>query len=254
MYIINGMKLIKLSAVLILVFCSYYLYSSYAGLYNFIRAVNLKSPYNQTPLVLENSRGFGSVKYVALGDSLSAGVGSWDVKKTFVYRYALKLSDTYGKVDLINLAYPGDTTAEVIDNQIARAIKEKPDYVTLLVGANDIHNKRTVNDFRKNYRFILNELLTKTNAQITVINIPYLGSDKIVYPPFNFLLNVRTRQFNKVVSDLVGSADNPSRIRLVDLYNNTYKESKQNPKYYSSDLFHPSEESYLFWSRIINAD
>lgn len=246
------MKLIKLIAFLLLILS--YLWFSYIRLYHFIGDINLKSPYLENSLVIENLQGKGSVKYVALGDSLSSGVGSSNIKETFVYLFALNLSEKYEKVSLLNLAWPGDTTLEVIKNQIPQAIKEKPDYITLLIGGNDVHNKRTVTDFSKNYQYILNELLTKTNAQITVINIPYLGSSKIVYPPFNFLLNFRTRQFNQVISNLVTNLSNNSRIHFVDLYKNTYTLSKQNPNYYSSDLFHPSGEGYILWGDIINAD
>ncbi len=203
--------------------------------------------------MLENPQGIGEVKYVALGDSLSAGVGSPTVNETFVYQYALDLSEAYGKVNLLNLAQPGGTTVHVMKTQVPQTVEENPDYITLLIGTNDIHNKRTIDDFRENYQYILNELLTKTDAQITVINIPYLGSDKVIYPPFNFLLNSRTKQFNEVISSLAGSIANNDRIRLIDLYTETYTLSKQSQSYYSSDLFHPSSEGYILWGERINA-
>jgi lysophospholipase L1-like esterase len=198
---------------------------------------------------LENPQCEGSVKYVALGDSLSAGVGALDIKETFVYLYAQNLLRTYEKVNILNLAWPGDSTSEVIQNQLPAAIKEDPDYVTLMIGTNDVHNKRIISDFREKYKFILNELLTKTDAKIVVINIAYLGSSKLVLPPFSWLLNFRTKQFNDIIAGLANS----DRIRLVDLYSATYWISEQNPKYYSSDLFHPSESGYEIWGQVINA-
>jgi len=251
--IINVMKLIKLSGVLFLIICFFYLYEVYIGFYNRIGTMNLQSTYSEKSLILDNPAFNGSVKYTALGDSLSAGVGSRDINESFVYNYALKLSGKYGKVNLINLADPGDTTEEVINNQVPRAIAENPDYVTLLIGVNDIHNKKNIEDFRENYRYILNELLTKTSAHITVINIPYLGSDRIIIFPYNILLNSRTNQFNEIISDVVARANSEKRIRFVDLYKDTYMISKTDPKYYSPDLFHPSGEGYLLWSQIINA-
>jgi lysophospholipase L1-like esterase len=247
------MKLIKLSFVLILEFCFLYIYFTYTGFYYRIGTMNLKSPYTDKSLILVNSGSTTSAKYVALGDSLSSGLGSTDTNETFVYHYALKLSEKYENVNLINLANPGDTTEEVINNQVPQTIAEKPDYVTLLIGVNDIHNKSTIEDFRESYWYILNELLTKTSAHITVINIPYLGSDKIIFFPYNIFLNSRTRQFNEVISNVVTSANSAKRIRFVDLYKDTYTISKTDPKYYSPDLFHPSGEGYLLWSQIINA-
>ncbi len=230
----------------------FYLLFSYVRFYHFIGDLNLKSPYNVNSLVVENPKGTGSVKYIALGDSLSAGVGSTDVKNTFVYSYAVKLSGKYEKVNVLNLSKPGGTTSDVINYQIPQAITEKPDFVTLLIGINDMHNKVTISDFRERYLYILNELLTKTNAKIMVMDLPYLGSDKIVYPPFNILLNFRTKQFNAVITKVVNGFSNTGRIQLVSLYKNTYLEAKQNPGYYAQDLFHPSDTGYALWGKIIN--
>ena len=244
--------MLKIAAVGILVFC--YLFFSYIRFYNFIGEIDLKSPYTLNPVVLENTQGEGVYKYIALGDSLSAGVGSPSINDTFTYLYAKTLSESCQKVNVLNLAQPGGTTVDVIYSQLPRSIEENPNFITLLIGTNDIHNKRTIKDFRDKYSFILNELLTKTTAQITVINIPYLGSNKLVFPPFNFLLDVRTRQFNKVIYDLVSTMNVDKRLKFIDLYKSTYKLSKENPKYYSSDLFHPSGEGYVIWGNIINAN
>jgi lysophospholipase L1-like esterase len=246
------MRLVKFTVLLALLFS--YLWFSYIRFYNFIGEVNLKNPFPKNSFVLENTKKVGSIKYIALGDSLSSGVGSLDFNDTFVYLYGLNLSKTYGNVEVLNFAWPGGTTVDVINYQIPQTILEKPNYITLLIGTNDIHNKRTIEDFKEKYTFILNELLTKTEAQVAVIDIPYLGSNKIVYFPFNLLLNIRTKQFNKVILGLVNTMDVNNRIKFIDLYSNTYKLQKENPNYYSSDLFHPSNEGYILWGEIINAN
>lgn len=204
-------------------------------------------------MVLEGSVGAGSVKYVALGDSLTAGVGSSTVDETFVYSYASHLLEKHSKVEILNFAQPGGTTVDVLNYQVPQAITEQPEYITLLIGVNDIHNKRTNTDFKKKYSAILDELLTQTTAKITVIEIPYIGSSRLVYPPFNYLLNARTQLFNKTILDLVTKRANTERVQLVPLYKETYLYSKQNNQYYSADLFHPSGEGYTFWGKIINA-
>jgi lysophospholipase L1-like esterase len=215
---------------------------------------NLKTPYLNDFLTLENQQGKGLIKYTALGDSLSAGVGSTDIKQTFVYQYALKLSKQYKTVGVLNLSEPGAVADDVINDQISLTIKEQPDVVTLLIGTNDIHNKVTVYSFQTNYQTILTKIINNTNAKIDVINIPYLGSDKIIYPPYNLLLDMKIKQFNKVILDLVTALNTNSRIKYIDLYSATYNISKNNPNYYSSDLFHPSGEGYLLWGQTINAN
>jgi lysophospholipase L1-like esterase len=251
-YIIDKMRFMKFILPAAIIF--FYLYISYAGFYNYIRKMNLQRPTIENTLILENPNGNGSVKYVALGDSLSAGVGSENPSETIVYLFGAKLSETNEKVNIVNLAQPGGTTVDVINEQLSLALNEKPDYVTLLIGINDIHNRISAKEFQENYTFILEELLTGSDAQITVINLPYLGLNKVVRPPYSWLLNSRTKLFNKIISDVVASKNQSGRIRLVDLYKNSYEIFKQDPKYYSSDFFHPSGEGYVMWSGIINAN
>lgn len=231
-----------------------YLFLSYVRFYHLIGKENLQRPYTQEPIILVNPQGNGTATYVVLGDSLSAGVGSSTIQDTFPYRYAEKLLEQYKEVKIVNIAQPGGMTTEVIENQISRAITQKPDYITLLIGTNDMHNKKTVTKFRKNYQYILDELLMKTDAHITVITVPYIGSPKVVYFPFNDVMNFRIRQFNTVISNVVNASPQRNRITFIDLYTKTYTEFKKDGPHYASDLFHPSNAGYILWSKIINAD
>jgi len=67
-----------------------------------------------------------------LGDSLTAGVGSNDVKSTFVYQVAKKLSQQFGKVGVVNLGVSGATSQDLIVGQLPQVAQEKPQYITLL--------------------------------------------------------------------------------------------------------------------------
>jgi lysophospholipase L1-like esterase len=107
-----------------------------------------------------------------------------------------------------------------------------------------------VADYRNRISYILNELLTKTNAQIILINLPYLGASDAVPFPLSNVLDMRTKQFNNVIAEL-GHNDH---IKYVDLYSQTRQPFIENPSYYASDHFHPSGEGYLLWGKIINAD
>lgn len=187
------------------------------------------------------------IKYVALGDSLSAGVGSNNFENTIVNDFAVGLSRNGNSVHVLNLAVPGATTRDVIVSQLDNAVALNPDYITLFIGINDIHNKVSPEVFKSNYSHIIEMLLASTEAKITVINLPYLGSSSLVLPPYNWLLNSRTKQFNKVISLQADS----SRITTVDLYSNSYEIFKRDQSLYSTDDFHPSEAGYAVWSQII---
>ena len=242
----------KLAVFLIvsIVLAGGYLVLTYANFYNNIGEKNLQSPFNQNIFTLVNPQKEGIVKYVALGDSLTAGVGSDDIKLTLVYQMALNLSKQFGRVDVVNLAQPGATSEDLIVDQLAVAINEKPDHVTLLIGINDIHNKVRVTDYKNRLSYTLDELLTKTSAQIILINLPYLGASDVIPFPFSNILDARTKQFNKVIEEL-GHND---RIKLIDLYIPSRQPFSENLSYYASDHFHPSSEGYMFWGKVINAD
>lgn len=234
------MRLIITLIALLVVFV--YLHFAFARFYNFIGAQNLTSPIRENFFSIKNPQGGSSLKYVALGDSLSAGVGSEDPQQTLVYQYALHLAENVLQVDVVNLAVPGATTEDVIQNQIPAVIAQQPDYITLLIGINDLHNRVPPETFRSNFKVILSHLITQTKANILIMNLPYLGSGKLVYPPYNFLLDYRTKQFNDIIADL----STEKRIHLVNLYGA--------PVIYSSDQFHPSGAGYMIWRTLINAN
>jgi lysophospholipase L1-like esterase len=79
--------------------------------------------------------------YVAIGDSLTAGTGdqypgiehlSWSD------RLAQALAPHAQGFNYHNLAVRGKTSAEMIAEQLPRAVDLKPDFVTILAGGNDI--------------------------------------------------------------------------------------------------------------------
>ena len=245
------MKLTKPAIILLIILgILVYLALSYRHIYDFMGSAGLKSPYAVNNIfTVGNPSSFVHKKYVALGDSLSAGVGSDSAKTTLVYLYAVNLGDKNTSIDVVNIAWPGDETIDVLNNQVPETIKMKPDYVTLFIGINDIHEKRSTAEFKQNYQTILNELMSKTDAQITVINLPYLGANNLITFPFSTILDFRTKQFNAIIASLV---QNNSRIRLIDLYSSSKKSLNTDNANYAKDLFHPSAQGYLLWAKTIN--
>ncbi len=246
---------IKVSITLLLLIILY-LYLSYARIYQIIGSKNLKSPFSSNTFLLEKVPSLPTTRYAALGDSLSAGVGAANSVETIVYQYAKAISLANGNVYATNFSVPGAATKDVISYQLNEAVSFAPQQVTLFVGINDIHNKVRLEDFESNYDLILGRLLNETEANITVINLPYLGSDLLILPPYNGILDWRTKEFNKIIKTVVnyhsvGAFKN--RIHIVDLYKDTYNSFRLNQGLYSSDLFHPNDEGYLIWSTSVNS-
>ncbi|MCL4366331.1 SGNH/GDSL hydrolase family protein [Patescibacteria group bacterium] len=219
-----------------------YLYISYSYFYNFLGQKHLTAPPHQTKTMLDNKFDH-TIRYAALGDSLTAGVGAQDYKNSYPYLIAEKLSSK-NNVELLNFAQVGATSNDVLANQLSQAVSSKPDIVTLFIGVNDIHNLKSTAEFRSNYVSLV-AALAKTQAKVYVLSIPYLGSDKIVYFPYNFLLDYRTKQFNSIIKE----AATLYNLKYLDLY-----ALSKSSNLYSSDLFHPSDFGYQFWAKEIDVN
>lgn len=229
--------------LLIFLIIGIYLYISYAYFYNFLGQKNLVPPLHETNMIINNQPDKSPFEYLALGDSLTEGVGVSDYKNSFPFLVSQKLSQKYN-VSLINLAHAGDTSGDVLNNQIPKILSLKPNLITLLIGVNDIHNLITLKEFENNYIQIVSQLKT-TNAKICLFSIPYLGSDKILYLPYNFILDFRTKEFNKVIKKISVEYN----TEYIDLYS-----LKKSADFYSTDHFHPGEAGYKEWAEAINVN
>jgi lysophospholipase L1-like esterase len=81
------------------------------------------------------------------------------------------------------------------------------------------------------------------------MNIPYLGDNSVVFPPYPLILDLRIKQFNQIITSLVKKYP----FNYIDLYDQTKLASREK-SYYSADGFHPSDKGYMTWGNIINAN
>jgi lysophospholipase L1-like esterase len=232
----------------ILIALAVYLNRGYSKMYD-RNDSSLSEPYFSRNLMLPGSKNNGkTLKYIALGDSLSTGLGSDDYKKTLPYKFAEILAKS-NNINLINLAVSGATTKDVIHNQLPSAIKENPDYITLFIGVNDLHNLTSASEYLQNMETMIDELKNSTKAKVVLINLPFLGSDKIIIPPYNSLIDAQTLEFNKILEGLAKKYN----LTLVDLYTPTKNIYSKNEVFYSEDQFHPSGKGYEMWGEALNA-
>ncbi len=247
----------RLTAILLalLLALTVYLNRSYAAFYDLIGQKHLGSPYTRNTFLIESlptdfkNDKLTTVKYVALGDSLTAGVGSTNYKETYPYIAAKKLLSKSYEVTFENLGKPGAESSDVLNSQIPKAVLENPDYVSILVGINDIHNLKSITEYKRNMSQILETLKTKTHAKITVIDIPLLGYENWQFP-YRDLLDLRTRQFNDALKNL----PEIKNVNFIDLYTRSREQFLLDKNLYSSDLFHPNNQGYIFWGNLINVN
>ncbi len=203
----------------------------------------------QRNYIIKNGTGKEDIKYVALGDSLTYGFGASNYQGTFPYIIANKLLKKYKQVEVVNLAISGAVINGVLETQLPKALEEKPDFVTLMIGTNDVHNFAEKQTFKTSLIYILDQLKNHTNTQILLINIPYLGTKDLILPPHNTIMDLRIREFNRVIEEVAME----KQIKYFDLYSASNPYFEKNPKqYYSPDKFHPSDQGYILWGNLIN--
>lgn len=220
-----------------------YLNLTYAYFYNFLSQKHLVAPIHKTKEIIGNNLKSQTIIYVALGDSLTAGVGATDYERSYPYLLAQKLAFKKN-IEFVNLAKAGDMSRDVLTEQLPQVSSLKPDLVTLLIGTNDLHNLISLKRFEDNYTEIVSNL-KKSGAKIYLLSIPYLGSSKIVYSPYNLILDFRTNQFNNVIKKIAAEM----KVEYIDLYS-----LKKGPNFYSPDQFHPSDFGYEEWAKAINVN
>jgi len=243
------MKIVYLAIIVLLVVVGIYLNRSYAYIYNGIGNAGLRSPDIKHTYMITgvNKSKAAPILYLALGDSLTAGVGAADFQQSYPYLVTEKLAANGLVVTLKDFAISGAKTSELISDQLVNAIASKPNVVTLLIGVNDIHGNVSKATFERNYGEILKQLNQNTSAKIYAISIPYIGSNTLFLPPYRLYFNHQTKEFNQVIKKLAADY----QAHYIDIYTPTVNLFMKSGPQYSVDSFHPSAEGYKLWAGII---
>ncbi len=237
-------KIIYCPIILLAVF-AVYLYTANAFIYYRIGQGNLTEPMSQE-LPVKNGE-VATTTYVSLGDSLTAGAGAFSYDETYPYLLASKMTNAGANIKLNNFSVSGYKTQDLIDDLLEPAIAVKPDIVTLLIGVNDIHNHVGKENFKKNYKYILDRLTKETKAKIYLINIPYIGSNTAIVPPLDYYFETETNEYNKIIKELATQYN----LKYIDLNSPTKDLFKTDGPHYATDSFHPSALGYSLWANII---
>ncbi len=114
-----------------------------------------------------------SLKIVAFGDSITAGGEATDPSLIFWQRWADELKAKYptAKIEAINGATGGDTTANGLQRLQAKVLDQKPDVVLIGFGMND-HNREgfgvPLETFAENLRTMIDRIRASTSAEVVL--------------------------------------------------------------------------------------
>jgi lysophospholipase L1-like esterase len=187
--------------------------------------------------------------YVAIGDSLTAGVGVDSYVQSYPYIIATEISNEKKEgVKLVPFAIPGIRSEYVVGYFLDPVIASKPDIVTLFIGINDIHGNVPNKVFEEHYEVILQRLTKETDAEIYIVNLPYIGTKDLISAPYRYYFNWRTEQYNSIIKDLGAQY----KLTYIDLYS-AHTPQALDTTYYARDFFHPNALGYALWAKHIYA-
>ncbi len=141
-----------------------------------------------------------TLRLVALGDSTVEGLMDAGPDGTYVGwadRFAAMLARAHGRVDYANLAVRGQTTREVLDLQLDRALALEPDVALLVAGVNDILRPRMDRLVLRANLLTAYRRLHESGARVLTFTMP----DMRRVAPLTFALRGRIHALNAVVRE-----------------------------------------------------
>lgn len=180
--------------------------------------------------------------YVAIGDSLSEGLGDFTFHKTRRYNgwtdrlaglLAKEAAENGNNFNFANLALRGSKLEVIMDWQLRRAIELNPDLVTVMAGSNDIMAKpETLPKLRDSYRQGIQKL---TNNGIDVILVNTIN-------PLHLQVFKPLRYRAERMSELIGDVGQEFNLPVLDLFG---IESFADLCFWAEDMVHFSGHGHV---------
>lgn len=153
------------------------------------------------------------LRYVALGDSFTEGIGDPDPEnpgshRGWADRVAQELANGTKNFAYANLAVRGKLIEHIRDEQLARALELKPDLITLCAGGNDVIRPGSDPDETARILDTMVQMLSTTGATIVLFNgpdvrdTPVMGSIRGKVAIFNENVRTVAKRHDAVVADM----------------------------------------------------
>ncbi|HEY3819872.1 MAG TPA: SGNH/GDSL hydrolase family protein [Polyangiaceae bacterium] len=178
-------------------------------------------------------------RYLALGDSFTIGTGS-----TPAQSYPARLTALAScAVELRNVGVNGYTTEDVIDEELPELGRFAPTFVSLAIGANDIVQGRTRDEYREHVRHIL--AAARASGAKRVVSLPQ--PDWSLSPAARAFgepsaIHARIVDANAILRDETLAAGGT----FVDLF--PLMETQARAGMLAGDGLHPSTAAYEAWA------
>ncbi len=183
----------------------------------------------------------GAVRYLALGDSLSQGVGAPDEQTgAFPALLAEQWRGAGCEVELQNAGISGYTAEQVLTDEVPQIEEFAPTLITFQAGGNDIVNGVTLDQYRQNVKSVL-EAATGSGARVIVL----AQNEWFRSPEGKTYGDDLAAQRDAFDAALIEEA-NAAGAEFIDM-RATYKQQADDNQWVE-DGIHPTPEAYAAWA------
>lgn len=185
---------------------------------------------------------------LALGDSYTIGE-SVKVSDRWTSQLIQKLKSKKIDIDEKTIAMTGWTTDDLLKAIEKENIQKKYDFVYLLIGVNNQYQGLNIEDYRNEFRNLLNKAIIFSDNKATnvfVISIPDWGVTAYATNENREEIGKAIDKFNQVnkqEADLL-------KVNYIDI-NPISKKALNNSSYLADDELHPSAKMYKEWVDLI---
>ena len=208
------------------------------------RTVQSDGPPSKTSASAEPSNAApvsGGVRYLALGDSLTQGVGAPDESTgAFPALLAEHWRADGCEVELQNVGVSGYTAGQILAEQVPQIEAFRPNIITFQAGGNDIANGIPIVEYRENVRSVL-DAATGSGARVIV-----LAQNDWFRSPVGVDYGESVPSQRAAYDEVLIEEASSSGAEFVDMRPLYAEQADQNQ--WVEDGLHPTPEAYAAWA------
>ncbi|OAQ40853.1 lysophospholipase [Pedobacter psychrophilus] len=183
--------------------------------------------------------------YLALGDSYTIGE-SVDLDKNFPNQLAASLKNDSTLIEQPKIvAKTGWTTDELISAIKSTELKNKYDFVTLLIGVNNQYRGYDIEEYRLEFKQLIEIAINKAEnnpQKVFVVSIPDYGVTPFAQNSDSEKIGNEIDQYNQIAQEITKSF-NANYLDITPIS----RLAKTDNSLIADDGLHPSAKMYQLW-------
>ncbi|WP_082911338.1 SGNH/GDSL hydrolase family protein [Pedobacter psychrophilus] len=211
------------------------------ALFTVINACKVKS--NQIDYA--ENKNLKTYTYLALGDSYTIGE-SVDLDKNFPNQLAASLKNDSTLIEQPKIvAKTGWTTDELISAIKSTELKNKYDFVTLLIGVNNQYRGYDIEEYRLEFKQLIEIAINKAEnnpQKVFVVSIPDYGVTPFAQNSDSEKIGNEIDQYNQIAQEITKSF-NANYLDITPIS----RLAKTDNSLIADDGLHPSAKMYQLW-------